>query len=85
MRQNAVGRWRVGRGIHFPLGPWLNLECTRVLNETLLVPVLMYGNETMLWKEKKRSRVWDVQMDNRRRLLGIRRMNRVPNAWIREL
>ena len=39
----------------------------------------------MLWKEKKRSRVRAVQIDNRRGLLGIRRMDRVPNAWIREL
>ena len=26
-----------------------------------------------------------VQMDNLRGLLGIRRMDRIPNAWIREL
>ena len=60
------------------------LEYARVLHETLLVPVLMYGSETMLWKEK-RSRIRDVQMDNFRGLLGIRRMDRVSNAWIREL
>ena len=30
----------------------LELECARVLNETLLLPVLMYGSETMLWREK---------------------------------
>ena len=36
----------------------------------------------MLWKE--RSRIRDVQMDLRG-LLGIRRMDRVPNARIREL
>ena len=42
----------------------LQLECARVLHETLLVPVLMYGSETMLWKEKERSRVRAVQMDN---------------------
>ena len=28
----------------------LQLECARVLHETLLVPFLMYGNEIMLWK-----------------------------------
>ena len=28
-----------------------------VLNETLLVPVPMYGSETMLWKEKEKSRI----------------------------
>ena len=31
----------------------LQLECARVLNESLLVPVLMYSSETMLWKEKE--------------------------------
>ena len=28
----------------------LQLECARVLHETLLVPVLTYDSETMLWK-----------------------------------
>ena len=56
-----------------------------MLHETLLVLVLMYGSETMLWKEKEKSRVRAVQMDTLRGLLGLRRMDRVPNAWIREL
>ena len=34
---------------------------------------------------KKRSRIRAVQMNNLRVLLGIRRMDRVPNEWIREL
>ena len=57
------------------------------LHETLLVPVLilMYGSETMLWKEKERSKVKAVQMDNLKGLLGFRRMDMVPNAQIREL
>ena len=50
------------------------------LRDTLLVPVLMYGSESMLWKEKERSRIRFVHMDNLRELLGIRRMDRVPNA-----
>ena len=50
-----------------------------VLHETLLVPVLMYGSETMLWKEKE-IRIRAVQTDNFRGLLGIRRMDRVLNA-----
>ena len=54
------------------------------MHEILLVPVLMYGSETML-SRKERSRVRAVQMDTLRGLLGIRRRNRVPNAWIREL
>ena len=54
------------------LGPYLmlesrdlQLECAIVLHETLLVPVLMYGSETMLWKEKERSRINDVHIDAR--------------------
>ena len=37
-----------------------------VLHETLLVPVLMFVSEAMLWREKKRSRVRAVQMENLR-------------------
>ena len=56
-----------------------------VFQEILLVPVHMYVSETMLWKEKERSRIRAVQMDNLRGLLGIRKMDRVLNARIREL
>ena len=62
----------------------LKIEYARVLHETLLVPVLMYGNATMLWKEE-RSRIRAAQIDNLRGLLGIRRMDRVLNAQIKEL
>ena len=55
-----------------------------VLHETLLVPLLTYGSKTMLWKEKRRSRIRAVQMDNLRGLFGIK-MDRDPNAQIREL
>ena len=54
-------------------------------HETLLVSVHMYGNDTMLWKEKERSRIRAVQMDNLKGLLGSRRMVTVPNSRIREL
>ena len=36
------------------------------LHEILLVPVLLYGSETMLWKEKERPKVSAVQVDNLR-------------------
>ena len=62
----------------------LQIECARVLHETLLVPVFMYDSEIILWREEK-SRVRSVQMDNLRGFLGIGRMNKVPNAQIREL
>ena len=59
----------------------LQLECTRVFYETLLVPVITYGSETMLWKENERSRVRAVQIDNLRGLLGIRRMKGLMKAF----
>ena len=65
-----------------PSDPWLIcnfiLICSfnlLVLHEILLVPVLMYGSETMLWTEKERSRVRVEQMGNLRGLMGIRRMD----------
>ena len=63
----------------------LQLEFARVLHESLLVPVLMFGSETMMWREKERSRIWFVQMGNLRCLLGIRRVDKVLNLWIRLL
>ena len=63
----------------------LQLECAKVLHETLLVPVLMYVSETKLWMEMERCRNGAVQMDNLRGLLGINGMDRVPNAQVREL
>ena len=49
------------------------------------MPFLMSGSETMIWREKERSRIRAVQMDNFRGLLGIRRVDKVPNAKIRQL
>ena len=63
----------------------LQLECAKVLNETLLVPVLMHGSETIIWNQKEMSRMKVVLMDNRKDLLNITRMDRVPNAEIRKL
>ena len=51
----------------------------------LLVPVLMYASETVLLKEKERSRIRATQMGSLRGLVDIRRMDRVPNVRIREL
>ena len=50
-----------------------------------LVPVLTYGSKTMIWREKESSRVRAVQMDNLRGVLGMRRIDKVPNARIRQL
>ena len=40
----------------------LQFESDRVLHESLLVPVLKYGSETMIWTVK-RSRIRAVHMD----------------------
>ena len=56
-----------------------------ILNEALLVPVVLNGSETILWREIERSKIKALQMDNLRGLLGIGRMDRVTNVWIREL
>ena len=48
--------------------------------ESLLEPVLTYGSETIIWREKERSKIWAVQMDSLRGMLDIRRMAKVPNA-----
>ena len=62
----------------------LQIECARVLLQNIAsVSVLMYGSETMLWKERSRIRV--VQMNSFRGLVGSKMMDRVPNARIREL
>ena len=56
-----------------------------MLHEALLLPVLVYGSETIIWRKKERSRTRSVQKVNLRDLLCIRRMDRVLNARIREL
>ena len=43
---------------------------------------LMYGGETIIWKEKERPRFKAVQMDT---LPGIKRMDKVLNAQIKKL
>ena len=47
----------------------LQLECVRVLHESFLLPIIMYGSETMILREEK-SRIRTVQMDNLSGLLG---------------
>ena len=47
-----------------------------MLHEGLVVPVLMYGNNTMVWREKERSRIEAVQIGNFRSLLGKRRIDK---------
>ena len=50
----------------------------------MVVPVLLYGGET-IWRENEKHTIKAIQMGTLRDLLGIRRMERVPNAQIREM
>ena len=56
-----------------------------VLHELLLLPVLTYDSEIVIWRNNESSRIRGIQMDNLRGLLGIRKMDKVPNARIRQL
>ena len=49
------------------------------------MPVLTYGSEIMIWKEKLKSRIRAVQIEKLRGQLGIWRMGKVPNARIKQL
>ena len=60
----------------------LQFQYARVWHDSLLWPVLMCSSERMIWKEKEKSRIRAVQMDNLRGLLVIRRMHRVPYKGI---
>ena len=55
------------------------------LHEAMLVPAFMHCSVVIVWKEKERLRSMDVQMGSFRVLLGIREMDKTPNAWISEL
>ena len=82
-RKVACGRKVAGTIRYLVNARGLQLECTRVLHKSLLVPVLTYGSETVKWRENVRSRIFSEQMDNLRGLPGIRRMDKVPNARIK--
>ena len=56
-----------------------------VVHKSLLVPVVTCGSETRIWREKERSRIRAVHVENHRGLLGIKGMNKVLNARIRQL
>ena len=49
MRKNVVGRRVAGAIRSLVNARGLQLDCARVLHESLLVPVLMYGSDTMIF------------------------------------
>ena len=77
---SVIGKWPVKKNCEckFP-GEEMKLECVRVLHVALLMPVLPYGTKT---KWRKMSKTKAVQTECLRGLLGIRRMDKVPNVQI---
>ena len=64
-KKSASGRKVVGAFRSLVNCRSLQLECARILHESLLVPVLTYGSDdTMIWREKERSKIRTVQMEN---------------------
>ena len=84
--RKVVGRRKLVCAIRYlVIAKSLHLECVRVIYEALLEPILLYGSNKMVCREKEKSRIRTVQLDNIRDLLGIRRTDRVSNARIRKL
>ena len=46
-----------------------------MLHDALLLSIILYGSEIVVWKDKKRSKIRAVKMDNIRDLLSIKRMD----------
>ena len=55
--RKVESRRKVAGSIGSPVNAMgLHLQCVRFSHKSLLVPVLMYVSETMIWKEKSRIR-----------------------------
>ena len=86
MKQNEVGSWPIimkkVTGVIWSLvnAMSLHLECVMPCMIHCWYPFLR-----MIWSEKERSRIMALQMNNLRGLLGVRRMDKVPNSRIRKL
>ena len=81
-RKMASGRRAAGAIRSLVNARYFQLEGARILNETMLIPVLMYGSETML-REEERYVTRAIKMNNLRGMLGNRRKDRVPSTRIR--
>ena len=63
----------------------LSFERNRVVHESMLLPVVMYGSKEMVWSQNYRSEVQTVQMNYLRRVLGVRKIDKMRNEVIIEL
>ena len=66
MLKSVMGRWRVGEKLRTLPGPSLMLGvCILSVHEALVVSGILYDSETMIWREKEKSRIRDVQKFSR--------------------
>ena len=60
MLPRVLVRWGAGEKLQVLSGPWLMLGVfASVQHEALLLPVLLYGSKTIIWREKEMSRIRD--------------------------
>jgi hypothetical protein len=63
----------------------LSIQCARALHEGVLLPTLLYGNETLSMYERDASRLQAVEMSLLRSAIGVTRRDRIRNENIREV
>ena len=83
MEWNFVGKWRMGGKLRVRTDfLWILRVSNLNVHVGLFLPVLMYGSETVVWKEKERCRIRAIlaHIDNLRILLGVKRIDRMPNT-----
>ena len=54
----------------------LSIQCARALHEGILVPTLLYGNETVTMYDRDVSRLQAVEMNMLRNDVGVKRWDR---------
>jgi hypothetical protein len=62
----------------------LSLECGKALYVGLLVPTLLYSNETLVMYERDISRLQAVEMSLLRNMIGVTRWDRHRNEEVRD-
>ena len=70
--KGASGRKVVAAMLSLVNARGLELHYVKMLHEPSFVAVLLYVSETVVWREKERSRIGAVQMDNHRGFLCMR-------------
>ena len=91
MGQDVVEMWQVGGACQVPLGTSVMLGISRLsvlessMKHCLYLFLCMAVRRCYGGRERERSRIGDAQVGNLRDFLGIRKMDRVTNAWMGKL